>query len=64
MMGSVREHPAPPGALRHARNTLVSTLVEVREHPAPSGALRRLVDDAGLVVLDLVREHPAPSGAL
>ena len=37
----VREHPAPPGALRQ-QSIIVrqDILVQVREHPAPSGALR------------------------
>ena len=39
---SVREHPAPSGALRHkgVSDTVSDSAGTVREHPAPSGALR------------------------
>ena len=38
---SVREHPAPSGALRHQkRRCQPRSPQNVREHPAPSGALR------------------------
>ena len=42
MFSGVREHPAPPGALRREGGLPVLRVVEeVREHPAPSGALKR-----------------------
>ena len=42
--GSVREHPAPSGALRLSVALDETTAVPiVREHPAPSGALRHNV---------------------
>ena len=62
---SVREHPAPSGALRREAEVVLQLLRgEVREHPAPSGALRRGGDTPCDVVDLAVREHPAPSGAL
>mgnify|MGYP000924897904 CR=1 FL=1 len=40
---SVREHPAPPGALRYDHTADMGTVApRVREHPAPSGAFNTL----------------------
>ena len=60
----VREHPAPPGALRRSELDLRRLLLGVREHPAPPGALRRRIRGHVHVVGPHVREHPAPPGAL
>mgnify|MGYP001642002472 FL=1 len=45
----VREHPAPPGALRREGGLPVLRVVEeVREHPAPTGAFRPEHADVGV----------------
>ena len=63
---SVREHPAPPGALRRRSGDADEHVPDpVREHPAPPGALR--LPPRPLTTCwsrNWVREHPAPPGAL
>ena len=62
---SVREHPAPSGALRRRQgHRRCPRAAPVREHPAPSGALRRRFCHFLSGIRLAVREHPAPSGAL
>ena len=62
----VREHPAPPGALRHSSYSFAEWVDGVvREHPAPPGALRPPPCTSPIRPCPCsVGEHPAPPGAL